>query len=65
MIPEDNAEIMKIVGGMVAGFKRAKPDFTGPITPTESVSLMLNIIHTLKPEENGTFISQNRNTDWL
>lgn len=59
-------EQMAGVTKMVAGFKKAFPDFTGQyISPTESVNLMLNIIDTLKPEENGAFISHLRNKNWL
>ncbi|KAG8930971.1 hypothetical protein FRC00_000930 [Tulasnella sp. 408] len=61
-----NDEQMAGVMKMVAGFKKAFPDFNGQyITPTESVNLMLDIIDTLKPEENGTFISHHRNKNWL
>ncbi|KAG9015614.1 hypothetical protein FRB90_004722 [Tulasnella sp. 427] len=59
---EQMAGIMK----MVAGFKKAFPNFTGqPMSPTESVNLLLGIVDTLKPEENGTFISHHRNKEWL
>lgn len=39
--------------------------FGGAMTPEESATAMLEIIPTLKPEENGLFMSHRRSTEWV
>lgn len=52
--PEMQAAYMKII----AQFKAVYPDFAGPITPKQSVEMMLNVFSQLKPEHSGNFCSQ-------
>jgi NAD(P)-dependent dehydrogenase (short-subunit alcohol dehydrogenase family) len=53
--------------GMVAKFKEYAPHFTGPITPEESIKLMLGVIESSSVENGrgGAFISQLGNRQWL
>ncbi|KAK7455790.1 hypothetical protein VKT23_010821 [Stygiomarasmius scandens] len=51
---------------MVIAFKRAYPDWTpNPMTPAESVNLMLGIIDNLTVEDSGKFVSHKNNREWL
>lgn len=51
--PEEMAQFQTMVGHL----KRVAPDFTGPITPTESVSKILKLIDFVGPELSGTVLS--------
>ncbi|KAK6517651.1 hypothetical protein TWF506_004835 [Arthrobotrys conoides] len=46
-------------------FRRSKPEFEGPLTPEESVRLMLGTFEKLTLKDTGKFLSQNGNKDWL
>lgn len=47
-------------------FVQYTPDFKGPITPEESVNLMLDVINNATIEKNGgDAISQFGNKQWL
>ncbi|TFY83963.1 hypothetical protein EWM64_g65 [Hericium alpestre] len=50
---------------MVASFKKYNPNWERPLTPKESVDAMLAVIHNLKPEQSGSFLSHKGNQDWL
>ncbi|KAJ7016623.1 hypothetical protein C8F04DRAFT_1149229 [Mycena alexandri] len=41
------------------------PDFEGPITPEQSVDMMLKVIHRWTVEETGQFVSHYGNKQWL
>ncbi|KAF7378311.1 NAD(P)-binding protein [Mycena sanguinolenta] len=41
------------------------PDFKGPITPKQSVDMMLEVIHRWTVEETGQFVSHHGNKQWL
>ncbi|KAG8927884.1 hypothetical protein FRC02_007636 [Tulasnella sp. 418] len=59
-------EVRNAYAKMLKGFQKVAPHFEGkPSSPEESVTSMLAIIDTLKPEENGAFISHLRNRNWL
>lgn len=50
---------------MVKAFKNFAPDFEGPITPKESISMMFKVFDRLTIEDSGTFISHKGNKEWL
>jgi hypothetical protein len=51
---------------MGAQFKNAFPDWSGmPITPQESVKLMLEVIEKVTSANTGGFVSQFGNKQWL
>ncbi|KAJ6522720.1 NAD(P)-binding protein [Mycena capillaripes] len=41
------------------------PEFKGPITPKQSVDMMLEVIHRWTVEETGQFVSHYGNKQWL
>ncbi|KAK7455811.1 hypothetical protein VKT23_010844 [Stygiomarasmius scandens] len=54
------------INEMVTAFKNAYPDWTPkPMTPAESVNLMLGIIDNLTVEDSGKFVSHKNNREWL
>ncbi|KAI5120303.1 hypothetical protein M0805_005807 [Coniferiporia weirii] len=53
------------VQAMMNDFRRAYPDFTGPITPEQSVNAMLDVIGKATVEGTGSFISHKGNKEWL
>ncbi|KAF6224741.1 hypothetical protein HO133_009934 [Letharia lupina] len=63
----DNAEDMKAFQDVVGKFAAYAPHFTGPITPQESVNLMLKLFETssISNGNGGTFVSQFGNKQWL
>ncbi|KAN0105811.1 NAD(P)-binding protein [Hyaloscypha variabilis] len=46
-------------------FKALKPDFAGPITPSESVIAQRKVIEDLAIENTGAFLSHHGNKSWL
>lgn len=58
---EDIAAFM----GMLASFRKVYPEFTGPITPEESVTAMRKVIKEITIEDTGAFISHKGNKEWL
>ncbi|KAF7983093.1 hypothetical protein HWV62_24023 [Athelia sp. TMB] len=50
---------------MLAFFRTFKPDYEGAITPTQSVSMMLELIDKWTVEDTGSFVSHHGNKDWL
>ncbi|KAF3180318.1 hypothetical protein TWF106_005949 [Orbilia oligospora] len=46
-------------------FRKSKPSFEGPLSPEESVRLMLETLGKLTVKDGGKFLSQNGNKDWL
>jgi len=52
---------------MVVGQKLAHvyPDFTGPITATESVMAQKKVIEGITLEQSGSFLSHKGNKEWL
>ena len=49
-----------------AKFKKYDPEWKAePITPDESVKLMLDVIHKTGPADSGAFLSQHGNKNWL
>ncbi|KAJ7745806.1 hypothetical protein DFH07DRAFT_904922 [Mycena maculata] len=59
--PEDEAVFQKTAGRI----KVFLPDFKGPITPKQSVDMMLEVIHRWTVEETGQFVSHYGNKQWL
>jgi hypothetical protein len=51
---------------MVASFMKYQPNFGGPITPEQSVELMLKVVEKATVEKyGGSFVSQFGNKQWL
>lgn len=60
--PDDQ---MKEIVDMMASFKKRYPHWTGPMTPVESVKLMLGIIDNLTVQDSGKFVSHKNNREFL
>ncbi|KLO19981.1 NAD(P)-binding protein [Schizopora paradoxa] len=58
-------EELKFFGEMIASFKKVTPTFERPLTPEESVKLMLAVVEKSTVKDTGAFISQNGNKEWL
>jgi len=58
-------EQMKEMKEMAASFKTRYPHWTGPMTPAESVRLMLGIIDNLTVQDSGKFVSHKNNREFL
>lgn len=58
---------MKAFQDVTSKFAVYAPHFTGPITPQESVRLMLKVFESSSIENGngGTFVSQFGNKQWL
>ncbi|KAK7913841.1 hypothetical protein PG985_011544 [Apiospora marii] len=57
---------MEAMGGMMKKFAEYAPNFTGPITPEESVRAVRSVWEKATVEENGgDFISHYGNKQWL
>jgi len=56
---------MQSLGVMYGEFKRQKPDFEGPISPSESVIMQKNVIDGITIESTGAFLSHHGNKSWL
>lgn len=50
---------------MGAEFSSLYPNFTGPITPAESVPLMKKVIDNMTIEDSGAFLSHLGSKEWL
>lgn len=50
---------------MMADFKKSKPDFSGPISPEESVQAQKKVIEGLTLEQSGSFLSHHGDKNWL
>lgn len=64
--PPSEAELEGIKA-MFAQFQQYAPDFTGPITPKQSVEMVMRVIEEKSVEagDGGTFISHKGNKQWL
>jgi hypothetical protein len=52
-------EEMKEIMEMAAVFMTKYPNWKGPMTPAESVKLMIGIIDNLTVQDSGKFVSHN------
>ncbi|KAJ7501052.1 hypothetical protein B0H11DRAFT_1799899 [Mycena galericulata] len=59
--PEDEAVFQKTAERI----KTFLPDFKGPVTPKQSVDMMLEVIHRWTVDETGHFVSHYGNKQWL
>jgi hypothetical protein len=50
---------------MIEKFRKVYRDFTGPITPEESVRMQLKVINQITVNDTGAFISHKGNKEWL
>ena len=50
---------------MGAEFSRFYPHFNGPISPSQSVSLMKKVIDDRTIEDSGAFLSHLGSKEWL
>ena len=64
--PFSEAELEGIKG-MIAQFQKYAPDFTGPITPQQSVEMVLQVIEEKSVEkgDGGIFVSHKGDKNWL
>ncbi|EJD36359.1 putative short-chain dehydrogenase [Auricularia subglabra TFB-10046 SS5] len=60
--PEDLAKVQEVFGQFATV---APPNFTGPISPEESVSAMLAVLEKVTPEDSGKFLSHHGDRNWL
>ncbi|KAL5528167.1 hypothetical protein ACEPAF_7303 [Sanghuangporus sanghuang] len=64
-LDQPTEEDLKKFEAMVASFRKAYPDFAGPITPEESVRAILVVVDKATIENTGAFISHKGNQEWL
>ncbi|KIM20145.1 hypothetical protein M408DRAFT_334115 [Serendipita vermifera MAFF 305830] len=50
---------------MMKKLKPLFPDFKGPLTPEQSVDMVLEVIDKTTMADSGTFVSHNGNKEWL
>ena len=50
---------------MLSQFQKVKPDLTGPISPEESVRMLLGVIGKLDGNMSGKFVSHYGDQTWL
>ena len=50
---------------MSTKFAALYPEWRGPITPQESVTMMTKVFDTLTPADTGKFVSHKGNKEWL
>lgn len=50
---------------MRQSFLKLEPDWKGPITPKESVDLMMKVMDGVTLKESGAFLSHHGNQHWL
>ncbi|KIM31707.1 hypothetical protein M408DRAFT_327161 [Serendipita vermifera MAFF 305830] len=50
---------------MMKKLKPLFPDFKGPLTPEQSVDMILEVIDKTTMADSGTFVSHNGNKEWL
>ncbi|KAL5507014.1 hypothetical protein ACEPAH_6470 [Sanghuangporus vaninii] len=58
-------EDLKKFEALVASFRKAYPDFAGPISPEQSVKAVLGVVDKATIEDTGAFISHKGNQEWL
>lgn len=58
---------MQKAGQMLQQFKAYAPNFTKPITPEESVTAVLSVLHnsSIEAGNGGAFVSHYGNKQWL
>ena len=59
------AKQLEEFASMVAEFKRSYPDFERPLTPEESVQMVLAVVDKATVADSGAFISHKGNKEWL
>ncbi|KAL5524047.1 hypothetical protein ACEPAG_8220 [Sanghuangporus baumii] len=64
-LDQPTEEELKKFEDMVVSFRKAYPDFAGPISPEESVKAVLGVIDKATIEDTGAFISHKGNQEWL
>ncbi|KAL5484929.1 hypothetical protein ACEPAI_7571 [Sanghuangporus weigelae] len=64
-LDQPTEEELKKFEAMVASFRKAYPDFTGPISPEQSVKAVLGVVDRATIEDTGAFISHKGNQEWL
>ncbi|KAK4688507.1 hypothetical protein P7C73_g1616, partial [Tremellales sp. Uapishka_1] len=63
--PPSEAWFTEGVTYMGAKFAALYPDWKGPITPEQSVTMMSKVFDTLTPADTGKFVSHKGNKEWL
>ncbi|EPQ60223.1 NAD P-binding protein [Gloeophyllum trabeum ATCC 11539] len=58
-------EELEVFKALIATFQKDYPHWNGPITPEESVKLMLKVINGFTIEQTGAFVSHYGNKQWL
>lgn len=58
-------EQIKAYEEMSDNFRKLNPTFTGPIKPKESITMQLQVLDKLTPEDSGKFLSHHGNKEWL
>ncbi|KAH7396007.1 hypothetical protein BKA64DRAFT_746141 [Cadophora sp. MPI-SDFR-AT-0126] len=60
-----SADDMEFFTTLLGTFKKAYPDWSGPMTPLESVEHQMKVIENLTKEDTGKFVSHWGNKQWL
>ncbi|KAH9932702.1 NAD(P)-binding protein [Epithele typhae] len=64
--PNDFQTVLNMVPDMVKKFKENYPEWNGlPITPTKSVSMVLDVLHKAGPESSGKLLSHHGDKAWF
>jgi hypothetical protein len=58
-------EQMQRFGIIMSDLRATNPDFTGPITTSESVIMQRKVIDNLTIENTGAFLSHHGNKSWV
>jgi hypothetical protein len=58
-------EQMQKLGVMMSEFRKQNPEFAGPITPAESISMQKKVIDGITIENTGAFLSHHGDKNWL
>jgi hypothetical protein len=62
----DSEEELEGFKQMISAFQSYAPGFTGPISPKQSVEMVLNVVDGATVEKNGGgFVSHYGNKQWL
>jgi len=64
LAPPSQEELKELME-MGATFKKQFPNWTGPLTPAQSVEMMLGVIDKLTPEDSGKFLSHKGTREFL
>ncbi|KAH8647182.1 putative carbonyl reductase [Xylariales sp. PMI_506] len=65
-LTSDSEERQQKLFAMVMNFQKAYPNWTGPLTPEQSIKSVLSVIETATVETSaGTFVSHHGNKQWL